>query len=258
MRLGRRAAGEPAQFADAAEDAGEQAGLAQDRHRIDGAGRQQQLQELGAHPLPREPVEAVAGGDGGGESLRIRCAAPVAGVEAEETQQPQGIFAQAGRRVADEAHPAGGEVGDTPGRVVQASLRVEREGVDGEVAPLGIASEVAAETHHRVSPVGLHVLAQGRHLVRLAADDEGDGPVLDPRAHRLDPGGAGAGHHGLGPQRGGKVDVGDDGAQQRVAHAATDETRFLARRIERREAGLHARPRQEAGRAVRDQRRGNG
>ena len=64
--------------------------------------------------------------------------------------------------------------------------------------------------------------------------------------------------HGLGPQRGGKVDVGDDGAQQRVAHAAADETRLLARRIERREAGLHARPRQEAGRAVRDQRRGKG
>ncbi|VUD75015.1 hypothetical protein MET9862_05652 [Methylobacterium symbioticum] len=235
-------AGEPADLADAARDPGEQPGLAEGRDHRHGARRLQQLQELGPHPLAREPVEGLARRDAGGERRAVRRALPEPGVEAEETQDAQGVLADAGRRIPDEADAARREIRHAPGGVVQVSGRVEGERVHGEVAPLGVAREIGPETHHRAAPVRLHVLAQGRDLDGRPVRDQGHGAVLDPGRHRLESGGPGPRHHRLGQERRGAVDVGGVVAEQRVAHAAADEPGLGAGGGEGREHGRDAGP----------------
>ena len=63
IRLDCDQAAEPSRIGEAAEDRLEKAALA---HRLDdlaGAPRRDEFQELGAHPLPRKPRQAIAGAD---------------------------------------------------------------------------------------------------------------------------------------------------------------------------------------------------
>ena len=101
-----------------------------------------------------------------------------------------------------------------------------------------------------MAPVGLDILAERRDLVRRAVDHEGDGAVLDSRRHRLEAGRPGARDDGLGPKRGGEIDVAGGAPEQRVAHAAADEAGFLAGCVQSPETGLHARAGQQPGRAI--------
>jgi hypothetical protein len=130
-------------------------------------------------------------------------------VEAEEAQDPQGVLADAGRGVADEAHPPGFEVRKTTDGVVQPAVRTERERVYGEVAPLGIAGEIVTEPDDGVAPVGLDILAQGGDLDRSVLGDERDGAVLDSGGNRLQPRRAPrGGDHFFGQQRRREIDIG--------------------------------------------------
>ena len=78
-------------------------------------------------------------------------------------------------RIADEADAPRLEIGEPAGIVVDAALQVDRERVDGEIAPQRIEAEIAAERHLSVAAVGLDVLAKRRDLDR------------QPRGHRSSP-----------------------------------------------------------------------
>ena len=187
IRLDRDQAAEPSGVGEAAEDRLEEAALA---HRLDdlaGAPRRDELQEFGAHALPRQAREAVAGADRSGQTHRVETARGEAGREAEKAQNAQIILANALIRVADEAHASGGEIVESADRIVDRSVSSERERIDGEVAPLGVGDEVASERHLGPAPVGLDVLAQGRRLDRAPLDDDRHRAVGDAGERDLEP-----------------------------------------------------------------------
>lgn len=233
---------QPPEFTDAAGDPLQQAGRTQRRHHVRTAGGRQQLQELRAHALAGEPVQTVPRGHTGGKRRRIGRPGAETRLEPEEAQDPQGVLANAGRRIADEAHPPGFEIGQAAHRIVRRSVRTERERVDREVPALGIAEEVRAEADDGVPSVGLDVLAQGCDLDRPVFGHQGDRPVLDPGRYRLE-----AArplrrmHHRLGQQGGRHIDVGGLHAEQRVAYAAADQAGLGTGGIQGREHAAHAR-----------------
>ena len=84
-------------------------------------------------------------GGAGGEALGVEAAGRVAvpGVDAEEAQDAQVVLGDAPRRVADEAHAAGAEVGQAAERVDHLAVRAGVERVHGEVAAGGVLGDVA-------------------------------------------------------------------------------------------------------------------
>ena len=77
-----------------------------------GARRDEQLHQLGAHPLARQDRQTLALGDRGVEARRVEPAVAVAGGEAEEAQDAQIVLADALARIADETDATVGEVGE--------------------------------------------------------------------------------------------------------------------------------------------------
>ena len=64
----------------------------------------EELEDLHAHALARQLLEAGARRDARGEPLRVRSALAISGVEAEEAQDAQVVLGDARCRLADEAH----------------------------------------------------------------------------------------------------------------------------------------------------------
>ena len=123
--------------------------------------------------------------DRGGETVGIERALAVFGVEAEQAQDAQEIFADARARIADEAHASRREVGEARRPCRGAGRRASSERalmVKSRRARVG--REVAAEADGGAAAVGLDVLAQRRHLEGRAVDDDRDGAVLDAGRHR--------------------------------------------------------------------------
>ena len=203
-----------------------------------GVGRGEKPPHLGAHPLGREPLDARREPRAGGEARRIRRPLAVPGVEAEEAQDAKVVLADAGLRIAHEAQPPREQVWQAPERVHEPPTGLGVERVHGEVAPPGVLGQVVREGHHGVAPVGLHVAAEGRDLVRHAVRDDRDGAVLDARGDRLEPRGLRQRRHALGDRVGRHVHVGHGTAQERVAHAAPHGKRPVPRPRERAEHGL--------------------
>ena len=197
----------------------------------------EELEKLVADPLVRESRQPGPFADRRGEAGGIRPVLRIFGEEAEETQDPQVILADALARIADEADPAGLEVRKTLRIVEEFAPSPERERVDREVAPAGVGREIAAEAHDGAASVGLDVLAQGRHLERLALDDHRHRAVLDARRNRLEPGGLGAPRHLAGERRRGAVDLVDGPPEESVADGAADDPRFLPAPVEDPEQG---------------------
>ena len=75
-------------------------------------GRAPPAARFNSHPDPlgRKPRQPRHAGADRGQRRRVRRAAAVARLEAEEAQRPQIVLGQPGRRVADEAHPPGRQV----------------------------------------------------------------------------------------------------------------------------------------------------
>ena len=197
--------------------------------------RHQELHQLHAHALARQPLQSVARHDHRMQSRRIGMAFTVGGVEAEEPQDAQIVLGDARGGIADEAHAAVAEVGEPADVVVHDAVRRHRQRIDGEVAPFRIGLPVAAEAHRRLAPERLHVLAQRGHLERVALDHHRHGTVRDSCRDRLEPGGLDAARHLGRRRRGGDVDVARLLPEQRVAHRAADRARFLAIAVENRE-----------------------
>ena len=68
------------------------------------------------YPLDRKPSQAGDAGAKGVQGGGIGRHPAIAGVEAEEAQDAQVVLGDAGRRVADEAHAAGAQVGQVPSK----------------------------------------------------------------------------------------------------------------------------------------------
>ena len=137
-----------------------------------------------------------------------------------------------GSRIADEAHAPCRDIVQPADVVVHDAGGVDRQTVDGEIAPLGVANPVAAERDLGLAAEGLGVLAQGGDLERLSIDHQRHGAVVDAGRHALDAGRLGAADH-LGRQGGGRdIDIGDRNLQQRIADRAADHARFLAIAVE--------------------------
>ena len=99
--------------------------------------------------------------------------------------------------------------------------RIDRDGVEGEVATRQIRGDVVDELHLVGAPaVGVRALAaEGGHLVRHAADEDADRAVLD--AGRDDFGERG--DHFVGPRVRRDVPVLRLGAAKQIADAAADD-----------------------------------
>ena len=72
-----------------------------------------------------------------------------------------------------------------PARVImELAVGRQRQGVDGEVAALGVLLEIAAEADLGETAVGLDILAQRRHLEGRAGDDDRHRAMVDARSAR--------------------------------------------------------------------------
>ncbi len=181
-----------------------------------------------------------APGDAGEISGAVGLVRAVGGMHAEEAQDAQIILGDALAGVADEAHAPSFDIGEPADMVVHDAAGIDRQSVDGEVAPLRIAHPVAAERHLGLAAEGLGILAQGRDLERVRFDDQRDRAVVDAGRHAFDAGCLGAANDLVGQRRGRDVDVAEGNLQQRIAHGAADHAGFLAIAVEQRE---HARGR---------------
>ena len=169
------------------------------------------------------------------QSGRIRRAFAVAGVKAKKPQDAQIVFGNPLPWIADKAHPMRGDVGEPADIVVNFSVSRHRQRVDGEVAPLGVRFPVAAEHHLCFAAERFDVLAQRRHLERLAVDNDSDRAMLDAGRFRLEARRLGTAHDFFRHRRRRHVDLANRQFHHRIAHRAADDTGFLAVAIEQRE-----------------------
>ena len=93
--------------------------------------------------------------------------------------------------------------------VMHDAVGIDRQAVDGEIAPLGVADPVAAERDLGLAAERLGILAQGGDLERMPVDHQRHGAVLDAGRHALDAGRLGAADHLVGQRGGRDIDIGD-------------------------------------------------
>ena len=179
----RDEARELADIADAGEHDAEDAGLLHDGDHLGRTRRHDQPAHLVADALARQRAQAVAGADRRRQPAGIDGAVAVFGAEAQEAQDAQPVLGDPLVGVADEADAAREDIGIAADRIVHRAVGIDRQRVDGEVAPHGVGRPVAAEAHHRMAAVGLDVLAQRRHLVAAPVDDDGQRAVVDAGGH---------------------------------------------------------------------------
>ncbi len=128
-------------------------------------------------------------------------------MEAKEAQDAQIILADAALGLADEAHAPCRQIGKSAHLVMDLAAPIERQGVDGEVAPRRIDGEAAPEAHHGMAAIGLDILAQRRDLEGAALDHDGDGAMRDPGRNGLEARDIGAVRHLFRQGGGGEVDL---------------------------------------------------
>ena len=141
-------------------------------------------------------------------------------MNAEEPEDTQIVLGNATVGVADEAHASCRDIRQPADMVMHDASGVDRQPVDREIAPFGVARPVATECNLSLAAVGLDVLAQGRDLERPGFDHQRHGTMLDTGRYALDAGGLGAADH-LGRQRRGRdIDVADRDPEQCIANRA--------------------------------------
>ena len=164
----------------------------------------------------------------------------VPGVEAEEAQHAQAIFGDAGVGIADEAHTPRGEIAAAVERIVESTVEIGVERIEGEIAPAGIFQPIVGEGHGGAPSVGLDVTAQRRQFELRALDDRRHRAVLQAGRHALEARCCQGMHDGVGRLVDRHVDVVDLASQHRVAHAAADEAGHDSRPSERVEQRAHS------------------
>ena len=234
-RLDRRKADETGRIGLAGQQRQQQPGFANHGEHVGGARRDDELQQLGAHPFARQDRQTVALGDRRVEARPVEPAVAIAGREAEEAQDAQIVFADALARLADETDAAVGEIGEPADVVVHRPVARQRQRVDGEVAPQRIVAEVAAEGDRGVASVGVDVASQRRRLERPAVDDHRHGAVGEAGRRDAESGGARALHHDFRRRGGGEVEIADRRAEREVAHRAAHQPGLFAVAVQRGE-----------------------
>ena len=139
----------------------------------------------------------------GGQRVRLHVSlGRQAKVKAEIAQNPQIIFLNARRRIADKAHMASLNIGQpVPRRVVQRAISIGIKRVNGEVAPRRIALPILGEGNLGMAAIRGHINPQsrdfihqrrvaliknGRHSAVLNAGRHGfDARLFQPRHNRL-------------------------------------------------------------------------
>ena len=147
---------------------------------------------------------------------------------AEEAEDTQVILGDPLVRITDEAHALCRDVLKTADVIVHDAAGIDRQAVDGEVAPLCIGHPVAAECNLGLAAERLGVLAQRGDLERLRVDDQRHGAVVDAGRHASDAGSSGTPDHFLGQRRCRDIDFADRKIEQRIADRAADHPCFLA------------------------------
>src|SRR4029077_8633053 len=190
--------------------------------------RDHQLEHFEADALGRERYKARPGVDASQIAGAIGFAGAIGGMNAEEAQDAQIILRDPLVWVSNETHASCGYIIQTADVVVHPPRSIDRQAVDGEVAPLRITLPVAPEGDLRLAAERLGVLAQGRDLERMRIDHQRHRAVLDAGRHALDAGCPGATDYLFGNSGGRDIDVTDRDVQQRVADGAADHARFFA------------------------------
>ena len=80
-------------------------------------------------------------------------------VKAKKAKDPQIVFFNTPLRLANEAHAARRDIIETVDIVVDCSVGRGRERIDGEIAPLGVGTPIAAEHDASLAAEGFDVLA---------------------------------------------------------------------------------------------------
>ncbi len=238
---------EPPEFRYPAQEPGEKSMVGEDADGLSAVARHENLHQFVTDALARQEREAFALGPRCGQTLGVGLHLGVFRVEPEEAQDSQVVLADARMRVADETHPPRREVRDALGVVVDVSVAIERQRIDGEVAPQRIDGEVASEMNDRAASVGFHVLPQARDLEWLALDDHRDGAVIDAGRHGFQPGPSRPRVDDGRRRRGGEIDFGHRPVEKRIAHGAADDPGLLAPAVQDRHQAAKARPFQQGG-----------
>ena len=201
------------------------------RHQADGGpgiGCAQQGEEFLQDPLGGQGDEAAGLGGAGGRGGGIRLAPPVAGQEAEVTEDAQMVLGDPLVRLADKGDPAlPGRSKALAGGIEDPALPVCIEGVEGEVAASRVFGPVGREGHDGAATIGLHVPPQCGDLEAAPAADRGDGAMIQAGGDGLQAGGLQGRNHRCRLQPGGQVDVGDGAAHDRIPDAAADKARAV-------------------------------
>ena len=162
--------------------------------------------------------------------------------EPEEAQDAEIVFANALVGVADETDATRGEVVEAAKRVVNAAVRVERQGVDGEVAPARVGKKIAPEHDLGVAAVRFDVLPQGRGLDRTTVHDQRDRAVGEAGRRDRETGRRGASHRFARRSGRGEVEIARLQAEGQVAHRPADDPRLDVSAVQRLESARERPP----------------
>ncbi len=105
-----------------------------------GAARDEEFEEFRANSFARKLQKSAALGHGRMQSVRVQRPFRIIRRETKEAQDAQIIFANAFRRIADEAQPVRVEIGKAADIIIEHGLAVHRQSVDRKIAPLGIGA----------------------------------------------------------------------------------------------------------------------
>ncbi len=167
------------------------------------------------------------------QALGIGRALAIPSVKTKEAQDAQIIFGDALCRIADEADPARGEIGETVDIIVQLTVRRQRQRIDREIAPHGVGDPVPTEHNLGLAAIGFDVTPQRCHFERFAGDQDGDGAMLNSGGNDLPARRFDAPHDLIRQRRGRNIDFMNRQAQQRIADGAADNARFFGIAVEK-------------------------
>src|SRR5262249_18033775 len=161
------------------------------------------------------------------ERCAIDLATTMLGMKAEEAKNAQAVLGDPGVGLADKPDAAGEEIGIAADRIVDDTGAVDRQHVDGEVAPPRVGEPVAAEADHGTASIRLEVCGEGGPLEAGFAGDDGNRAVIDAGRPCREPGRGGSPHDRLRRRRRGEVDLADWLAEKRVANRPADDPRLV-------------------------------
>ena len=132
------------------------------------------------------------------------------------------------------------QIGQAAQRVDDAAISLRIKRVHGEIAPRGVLGDIGGKSHGGVAAIGGDVAAKGCDLMRHALGDHRDSAMFDPGRNNPKPRGFRYIGDDFGQSIGGDINISHSPRHQRIAHAAANKQRAIARRRQRRAKRLRA------------------